>query len=360
MAERRTLESWLAHIESSIAAPNDAARNAARAQWNAIAKPIRGLGALEMMVEDIAALCGSPTVSIDKRAVIVFCADNGVVAQGVSQCGSEVTAIVARGIAQGISSICQMARTMNVDAFAVDMGMAEPADTPGIIERRVAAGTCDISCGPALTSQQARAAVQTGIDLARDFKEQGYSILAVGEMGIGNTTTGSALAAALLGMSVEDATGRGAGLSDAGLQRKRASIVRALEVNTPDPSKPLEVLAKLGGFDIAGMVGLFIGGALYRIPVIIDGFISAIAADIAVKLVPACRCALLASHLSSEPAAKAVMDDLGLRPIIQADMHLGEGAGAICLLPLLDAALALYRGATFSDIGVDAYEENPQ
>lgn len=332
------------------------ALRAARDKWNAVAKPIGSLGELELMVEKIAGLTGSADVVIDKRAIIVLCADNGVVAQGVSQSESDITTVIAGSVARGISSVCKMAHTANIDAYSVDMGMLTPSDVPGVIDRSVARGTGDISLGPAMTREQAIQAIRTGIDLVGYFKERGYQILATGEMGIGNTTTSSAMTAAFTGRSVEDVTGRGAGLSDAGLVRKRDAIARALAVNEPNPDDALDVLSKLGGFDIAGLAGMFIGGAVHRIPIVIDGYISALAAYTAQRLCPGCTCAMLASHVSAEPAARKLLEELGVTAVIHAGMRLGEGTGAVCLIPLLDAALALYNGTTFDDTGIEAYE----
>lgn len=332
----------------------------ARDKWNAVAKPIASLGELELMVEKIAGLTGSIDVDVRKRAVVVLCADNGVVAQGVSQSDSSITTVIAGSVARGVSSVCRMAQAVGTDAFSVDMGMKDASDVPGVIDRCVARGTGDISVGPAMTRDQALEAIQVGIDLVAQFKEQGYQILATGEMGIGNTTTSSAMAAAFLGLPVETVTGRGAGLSDAGLQRKKAAIERAIAVNEPNPDDALDVLAKLGGFDIAGLAGMFIGGALHRIPIVIDGFISALAAYTAAKLCPACVCAMLGSHVSAEPAARMLLDGIGIAPVIQAGLRLGEGTGAVLLFPLLDAALALYNGTTFEATGIDAYEVDPK
>ena len=345
-----------AHIEP----PDEAARNAARAKWNAVAKPIASLGALETMVEQIAALVGTPDVHIDKRAVVVLCADNGVVAQGVSQSGPEITTLIAGSVARGTSSVCKMAHTAHIDAFSVDMGMCEPSPEPEVINRSIARGTGDISQGPAMSRNQALQALLTGIELVGAFKTRGYQILATGEMGIGNTTTSSAMTAAFFGLSADEVTGRGAGLSDAGLARKRAAIARALRVNAPAAHDPVDVLAKLGGFDIAGLAGMFIGGAVHRVPIVVDGFISTLAAYVAWRIAPACRCAMIPSHISTEPATRLLLEALQLEPIIHAGMHLGEGTGAVCLIPLLDATLALYNGTTFEQTGMEAYEVNPQ
>ncbi len=346
----------LAEINARISSPNEDARLAARRHWNAVAKPIASLGALEAIVEQIAALTGDARVSIRRRVAVVMCADNGVVAQGVSQCGQDVTTAVASSIAQGTSSICSMCKPVGVDTLAVDLGMTTPPSAQGVLDKHIARGTADISCGPAMTREQAIEAIQVGVELVGELKDEGYELIATGEMGIGNTTTSSAMAASFLGLSAREVTGRGAGLSDEGLKRKLDAIEHALRVNTPDSTDALDVLSKLGGFDIAGLAGLFIGGALHRLPVIIDGFISAIAAYTALRIAPACSCAMIASHVSSEPAAKMLLDKMELSPVIHAGMHLGEGTGAVCLIPLLDMALSLYDGTTFDETGIKAYD----
>ena len=350
------MQNWLDEVAGRIEPLDETTLKDARDKWNAVAKPIGSLGQLELMVEKIAGLTGSIDVDISKRAVMVLCADNGVVAQGVTQSEPEITTVIAGSVARGISSVCRMAQTVNADAVSVDMGMMTPSDVPGVIDRCIARGTGDISLGPAMSREQALTAIKIGVDLVAQMKADGYKILATGEMGIGNTTTSSAMAAAFLGLPVETVTGRGAGLSNAGLARKCAAIERALAVNEPDANDALDVLSKLGGFDIAGLVGLFIGGAVHRVPIVIDGFISALAAYTAARLCPACTCAMLPSHVSAEPAARMLFDELGIEPIIHAGLRLGEGTGAVLLFPLLDAALALYNGTTFDDTGIEAYE----
>lgn len=352
------MEESLLSLLEGIEPANEQALKAARDKWNAVAKPIGSLGELELMVEKIAGLTGDIDVRIGKRAVIVLCADNGVIAQGVTQSDSDITTIIAGSIAKGVSSVCKMASAVSADAFSVDMGMKDPSDVPGVTDRCIARGTGDISLGPAMTREQAIEAIRIGINLVADYKAQGYQILATGEMGIGNTTTSSAMAAAFLDMPVNKVVGRGAGLSDAGLERKRAAIERAIAVNEPDPSDAVDVLAKLGGFDIAGLVGLFLGGAIHRVPIVIDGFISALAAYTAARLCPVSTCAMLGSHVSAEPAAHMLLESINVKAPIQAGLRLGEGTGAVLLFPLLDAALALYNGTTFDDSGIEAYEVN--
>lgn len=330
------------------------AREMARRRWNRVAKPLHSLGLLEDMIVGIAGIQDTPDVRLDRRCALVFCADHGVVAEGVTQTGSDVTARVARSIAAGTSNINLMASAAGADVFAVDMGMRTPV--PGALDRRIAAGTRNMAQGPAMTREQAEAALRRGAELAGEMKGRGYQIIATGEMGIGNTTAAAATACALLGLPPEDCVGRGAGLSDAGLARKREAVRRALAVNRPDPADPVDVLAKVGGFEICGMAGAFLGGREHRVPVVIDGAISAVAALAAARLCPAARDFLLPSHLSREPIARRVMEELQLRPVLHADMALGEGTGAVALLPLLDMALRVYNGGhTFGALDMAPY-----
>lgn len=348
-------ETELKTLLSGITPPDEAARAAAHAHWAGLAKPLGGLGALETLLEDAAALTGSAALDVSRRAVLVLCSDNGVVAQGVSQTDQSVTRAVAENLAARRTSVCQMARTAHCDVVPVDMGMAgDPV--PGVADCRIAAGTADFTQGPAMTRAQAVEAVGRGIRLVQEQKAAGVQLLATGEMGIGNTTTSSAVAAVLLGQPVERMTGRGAGLSDEGLARKVDAICRGILRNKPDPTDPLDVLAKLGGFDLAGLCGVFLGGALEGVPVVMDGFISGVAALCAVRLCPAAAKAVFASHCSSEPAARLVLDALGKAPLLTAGLHLGEGTGAVASIPLWDMALAVYEGCySFTEGGIVPY-----
>ena len=339
----------------TITPPDEAARTAAHAHWAALAKPLGGLGSLETMLEDAAALTGTPELDFARRAVLVLCADNGVVAQGVSQTDASVTRAVLQNLAARRTSVCQMAAAAHCSVVPVDMGIAG-APVPGVQDCRIAPGTKDFTCGPAMTRAQAVQAIGCGIALVRGQKQQGVQLLATGEMGIGNTTTSSAVASVLLGAPVQGMTGRGAGLSDAGLARKIDAIRRGIAHNQPNPADPLDVLAKLGGFDIAGLCGVFLGGALEGVPILMDGFISSVAALCAVRLCPAAAKAVFASHVSAEPAAHMVLDALGKAPLITANLHLGEGTGAVASIPLWDMALAVYRGCySFAEGGIAPY-----
>lgn len=350
-------EHELKTLLSTVTPPDETARAAAHAHWAALAKPLGGLGLLETMVEDAAALTGTETPALTRRAVLVLCADNGVVAQGVSQTDASVTRAVLQNLAARRTSVCRMAAAAHCTVVPVDMGIAG-APVPGAVNCRIAPGTADFTLGPAMTRTQAVQAIAHGIELVRAQKRApaGIQMLATGEMGIGNTTTSSAVASVLLNQPVQAMTGRGAGLSDAGLRRKLAAIERGIAVNHPDAADPLGVLAALGGFDIAGLCGVFLGGALENLPIVMDGFISGVAALCAVRLCPAAGKAVFASHVSSEPAARLVLDALDKKPLITADLHLGEGTGAVASLPLWDMALAVYNGCySFAEGGITPY-----
>ena len=342
----------------NIIPPDNSSFLAAKRRWDSIAKPLGSFGELEKLVQKIAAIQGSPDVDISRRWAVVMCADHGVTAQGVTQCGSEVTAACAADIARGRSNVNAVANANNARVLAVNIGMLTAPDVPGLVNCPVAAGTQDMTQGSAMTPEQSAAAISAGIDVVCALKKRGADILVTGEMGIGNTTAASAMAAAFLGLPAEKVTGRGAGLSDEGLNRKISAINRALRLNSPDPDDPLDVLTKVGGLEIAGMTGLFLGGALCHVPVVVDGVISAAAAVVACKLVPDCAGYILPSHCSGEPAGDGLLRLACLRPVIDAGLRLGEGTGGLLLLPLLDSALAIYRNARqFADTNIERYTD---
>ena len=336
-----------------------------KGRWDRVAKPLGSLGRFEDITARIGAIHDSDRIDIRKRAVIMMIADNGVVAEGVSQSGQDVTAAVAEWMGRGESSVCKMARTARADTIPVDIGINMEGSPKGVINRKIMKGTRNFAVEPAMTEDECMQAIETGIDMVCDCSIKGYRLLATGEMGIGNTTTSSALAAALLGRDVSEVTGRGAGLSTAGLRKKMQVIRDALDRYLPDddagidsPEYAEQMLACLGGLDIAGLAGVFIGGAIYHIPVIIDGFISAVAALVAERLVPGTKEYMIASHKGKEPGMKYILDILGLEPVIDGLLALGEGTGAVMLMPLLDTALTLYSdGLSFAETTVEQYAD---
>ena len=350
-------------MDINIIYPDRKIYDSAKDRWDHIAKPIDGLGDLEKIICRICAIQGKVLPDISKKALIIMCADNGVVCENITQTGQGVTASVAHLMAERQSSVCIMTKDYPLDIFPVDIGIASDETINGIINRKVAMGTGNILREPAMSSEQCLKAVNTGIDIVRDCSEKGYGLIATGEMGIGNTTTSTALCCALTGQKPESITGRGAGLSDEGLRRKTQVICEALirhglaENECPDKEYAFNALSKVGGLDIAGLAGVFIGGAIYHIPVLIDGFISAVAAYCAQMMVPGSVAYMIASHTGKEKGTGVVLNRLGLKAVIDADLSLGEGTGAVLLLPMLDMSMALYReGIVFSDTDIEEYK----
>ena len=332
------------------------AMDRAKAHWDGIAKPLHSLGKLEDVIIQIAGITGKEEISIEKRALLTFCADNGVVEENVTQSGQEVTATVAENFLQEKATAAILCRGAHADLFPIDIGMARDTKVP---RYKVAYGTKNMAKGPAMTREEAVRALETGIAVAEEKIAAGYQLMATGEMGIGNTTTSSMLVAALTGRTAEEVTGRGAGLNDAGLLRKQQVIAQALEKYEKEirSKHALSMLAAFGGLDIAGMAGVCIGGALYHVPVVLDGLISSVAALVAERIVPGVREFVLPSHLSKEPAAKWIAEELKLHPVIDAGLGLGEGTGAVMLFSLLDLALALYEDqTTFDTMEIAQYE----
>lgn len=339
------------------AEPDEQAMLASRRHWDNIAKPIEGLGIMEELIVKIAGIQGREDVALKKKAVVVMCSDNGVVAEGVTQTDSHVTAVVTENFARGIASVNRMAAVAGADVIPVDIGVAEDLTEPGILNRKIAYGTKNFAREPAMSESEAVKGILTGMEIVKECKEMGYHMLATGEMGIGNTTTSSAMASVLLDVPVSSVTGKGAGLSAKGVLHKTAVIEEAVKNRRPDKNDALSVLANLGGFDIAGMTGVFLGGALYRVPVVIDGVISSVAALTAARLCPESVHYMLASHMSNEPAGAMIMRELGLEPVIHGRLALGEGTGAVMLFPLLEMAYEVYlENSTFENIQIEAYE----
>ncbi len=330
----------------------------AEEHWNSIAKPLGSFGALEDAVKKISSVLGTPTPDITKRTAVIMCADHGVVDEGVTQCGHDVTAVCAEAIAEGKSNINAICDRNNIDVLAADVGIKNDVYSEKIISKKIRRGTGNIAVGAAMTEDEMRKALVVGLDTVKKLKDDGTKIIISGEMGIGNTTSASAIASVLLDMSPEKVTGRGAGLDSIGLERKITAIKKAVMVNNVKKDDPFDILHKLGGLEIAAMTGLFLGGAVYHIPVIVDGFISSAAAALSCKIDPLCSDYMLASHCSDEPAAKMLLGLCGIRPVIFAGLRLGEGTGAALMIPLLDSALALYYNAhRFEETPIERYVE---
>ena len=353
----KELEIRFDQLKKQIVPADKTIREQAEKHWGHVAKPLGSLGVLEEDIVRAAAAQGEEVPDFSKRALLIFCADNGVVEEGVSQTGQEVTAIVAENFSRHETSACLMAEVAGVDIYPVDIGMITDVKNVTRKNEKTAYGTKNFAKEPAMTREQLWQAIETGIRIAGEKKQEGYDVLLTGEMGIGNTTTSSAVASVLLNRDPAVMTGKGAGLDDDGLKCKIHVIEDAIGRYNLRQSDVLTVMASVGGYDIAGLCGLCIGGALYHIPVVLDGFISGVAALCAVRLIPTVADYLIPSHVSKEPAAHYVLDELGLSPLITCDMCLGEGSGAVAAIPLLEMGLKVYGDmGTFEDIKVEQYK----
>lgn len=325
--------------------------------WDLAAKPIDGMGSFETLTARIGSILESERIDISKKAVIIMCADNGIVEENISQSGQEVTAAVARAMAVKRSCVCRMAKITGADTIPVDIGINMDGTIQGIVDKKIRRGTRNFLKEPAMTESEAVKALSVGMDMVRECKAAGYKIVATGELGIGNTTTSSAVTAALLGCGAAEVTGRGAGLSDEGLSHKIQVIEKAVEKYDLKNADALTVLAAVGGLDIAGLAGVCIGGAVFHVPVVLDGVISMTAALTAQRLVSGVSDYIILSHKGKEKAVKKLMEELGQEPVIDAHMALGEGTGAVMMLSLLDLALSIYNDRlAFSDIGIEQYK----
>ena len=336
------------------------AREACRQRWDRLAKPLDGLGKFEEMIIQLAGIQRTDQVRVSPRVAVVMCASHGVTAEQVTQTDDSVTAMIARAIAEGTSTVNVMAAAASVDVLAVDIGMKEPVPVSGVLDKNVVRGSENLAEGPAMSRETACRAILRGMEIAEELSAGGYRLLAVGEMGIGNTTPSSAVMSALSGLAPEEVTGRGAGLPDELLLHKIRTVRKAIAVNHPDRNDPLDVLSRLGGPDLAGMTGLYLGGALTGTAVVADGFPSAVSALLAMKFCPVSREYMIASHIGREPASGKLMEMLSMEPVLHAGMALGEATGAVMLFPLLDVALALYeKGETFQQIHLEPYRRYP-
>lgn len=350
-------EAMLNEKLKSIKKADEKAEIAAEKRWSLCAHPLGSLGEFEKVVSKIAALTGNEKIDVSKKALLVFCADNGVVSQGVSQSESTVTTNIVMGLVQGKTAVCKMAEVAKCDVFAIDVGVKDFCGNEKVLNERISNGTEDFTKCPAMTREEAARSVLCGIKTVEKMKEAGFNLLATGEAGIGNTTTSAAISCVLLEKEPKDVVGRGAGLSDEGLRRKIDAIERGLKLNLPDKNDPIDVLAKVGGFDIGAMCGAFLGGAIFCVPVIADGFISQTAALLAARLCPDAKKAIILSHLSAEKASPDIVSALGGKPLISAGLRLGEGSGAVAAMPLIDMAKAVYDGCySFEECGIEEYK----
>ena len=324
----------------TITGPDEAARRLAEERQAALAKPPGSLGKLEEISIRLAGITGRVKNCLKKKRIIALCADNGVVEEGVSSSPVSVTAAQAVNMTRHKTGMSSIAAAFGCEIQVVDVGIKCDYDCPLVLNRSIAKGTKNLHKEPAMTREQALTALLTGIELAQQAKEEGVDVIGVGEMGIGNTTTSSLVLMALTGISVEQATGRGGGLTDAAFAVKKRIISEAMALHKPDPNDVVDVLSKVGGFDIAAMCGVFLGAAACRIPVVIDGFISVAAALAAKSFCPLSAEYMFPSHASFEPGYSEAIKQLGLTPWLQLGMRLGEGSGCPIAFAVMDAACA--------------------
>ncbi|WP_282937108.1 nicotinate-nucleotide--dimethylbenzimidazole phosphoribosyltransferase [Paenibacillus sp. RC67] len=332
---------------------DQAAIEAAGHHLDQLTKPPGSLGKLEEVARQLAGISGEVLPELGKKAVIVMAGDHGVCEEGVSAFPAEVTPQMVLNFLSGGAAVNVLSRHTGADVICVDIGVNADLEHPQLYSRKVRKGTRNMAKEAAMTEEEAIQAIFTGMDLVKELASQGYTLFATGEMGIGNTTASSALLAVLSGIDVGVTVGRGTGIDDQKLLHKQAVIERAIAVNQPNPNDPIDVLAKVGGLEIAGLTGVILGAAMQRKPVVIDGFISSAAALVASRIAPLSASYMLASHLSQELGHARLLEAIGLSPMLRMDMRLGEGTGAVLAFPLIEAAVKIMKEmASFASAGI--------
>ncbi|MBI2955150.1 MAG: nicotinate-nucleotide--dimethylbenzimidazole phosphoribosyltransferase [Chloroflexi bacterium] len=344
----------------SVGPLDETAMAAARERQDTLTKPLGSLGRLEELSVKVAGIRQMATPRISDKAIITMAGDHGVAADGVSAYPSEVTPQMVYNFLRGGAAINVLARHVGARVVVVDMGVAVDLEPhPDLIVRKIGYGTRNIAVGPAMTKEEAVLAIEAGIEIVEAEIARGLDIVATGDMGIGNTTPSSAIVAAVTGQAVSSVTGRGTGLDDVRLRAKIETIERALCVNQPDPRDGLDILAKVGGYEIGGLAGVIIGAAANRLPVVIDGFISGAAASIAVLLCPQAADYLIAAHNSVEIGHRVMLQRMGMAPLFDLNLRLGEGTGAALGISLVEAATRLLSEmATFAEAAVSEAVDN--
>lgn len=342
------------HTIASIKPLDERAMVEARRRQDNLTKPRGSLGQLESLSIQIAGIRGDSRPRIVHKVIFTLAGDHGVTQEGVSAYPSEVTPQMVYNFLRGGAGINILAKHTGTRVVVADLGVATVLERhPNLKDKKVAMGTKNMAKGPAMSREEAIRSIECGIELVEDELTRGIDILGTGDMGIGNTTPSSAITAVITGADVATVTGRGTGLNDEGLMQKVRIIQKAIEINRPDPKDPIDVLSKVGGFEIGGIAGVILAGAKYRIPVLIDGFISGAAALIATGLSPLIKPYLIASHLSAEKGHRIILEYLGLKPLLNLDLRLGEGTGAALGIFLVEASVKILNEmSTFAEAGV--------
>ncbi|MBP7736112.1 MAG: nicotinate-nucleotide--dimethylbenzimidazole phosphoribosyltransferase [Spirochaetes bacterium] len=336
-----------------ISPPDIDAMRMARERLDSLLKPPGSLGCLEDIAIKLAGITGTVGAPIGKKTILVMAGDNGITEEKVSSFPREISTLVAETMVKGISGVSVLARHAGADLKVVDLGLEGDVKDSRVINRKIRRMTSNMARGAAMGHDEALRAIETGIEIANAAVDEGADILGTGEIGIGNTTTASAVLYAFGAGGLDEIVGRGAGLTDEGLSRKKEIIRRAVELNRPDPADPVDVLSKVGGFDMAGLCGCYLAAAARRRPIVIDGFIAGAAAVAAVKMHPGARDFMITSHASAEPGVAAISRILELPPMLALDMRLGEGTGAALAFHVIEAAVKIINEmGTFKDIGM--------
>lgn len=326
-----------------------------RNMWDGLVKPIGSLGSLEEISIKIAGMTGKTRNKISKKAVVVMAADNGVVEEGVSACPQSFTMLLTDSMLKGITGVATLAKFTNTDIITVDIGLIGDMEHENLINKKVAYSTKNFTKESAMTYEEAIKSIEVGIEIGDNLYSEGYDILGTGELGIGNTTTSAAVLSVLANLDVDITCGKGAGLTEEQYLGKKKSILKGIELNKPNKEDPIDVLAKVGGFDIGGMCGLYLSAAKNRKPIVVDGFISSAAALCAVKLNPLVSDYIIPSHLSEEPGARYMMEQLKLKPMLNVGMRLGEGSGCPLAFQIIEAALfTLDNMGTFEEASISS------
>ena len=348
------MDDHVSRILKAIKPLDEAAMQAARSRQDSLTKPQGSLGRLEELAIRIAGIKGDMSLALEHKAIVTMAADHGVVAEGVSAYPQEVTRQMVYNFLQGGAGINVLAGHIGARVIVVDMGVVSGFEPhPELVCKMIDFGTRNMARGPAMTRQQAIDTIGAGIEIVEAEAARGLDVIGTGDMGIGNTTASAAICAAITGEPVEKVTGRGTGVNDEQLAHKVGVIQQALAANQPDPRDPLDVLAKVGGFEIGGLAGVMLGAAAHRVPVMLDGFISGAAALIAAGLSPVAKDYFIAAHHSAEPGHGIMLEYLGLTPLLDLKMRLGEGTGAALGIFLAEAAVKLLTHmATFDEAGV--------
>ena len=341
-------------IAGKVESPDKKYFDLAQHKLDNLTKPVGSLGRLEELARQIAGITENMAPVLDKKCIFTMAADHGVVAEGISAYPSEVTPQMVYNFLNGGAGINVLSKHVGAEVVVVDMGVAcDLKNNDALIVKKIGYGTRNMAQGPAMTLEEAAASVIAGIEIVEDFAAKGVKIIGTGDMGIGNTTSSSAIVAVIAGVGAEMVTGYGTGLDDKGLLHKIKVIEKSININNPDPENGLDILSKIGGFEIGGIAGLIIGAAYMKIPVVIDGFISGAGAMIAQKICPKSREYMIASHLSVEKGHRIMMDTLGIKPLFNLDMRLGEGTGAALGISIAEASVKILNEmATFEEAGV--------